>query len=57
MNLLGKRQDLTTLVSSAGSHLEPGGADVLWIITAQPLGMNTEREFGSVCTGRAAGVL
>ena len=57
MNLLGKRQDLTTLVSSAGSHLEPRGADVLWIITAQPLGMNTEEEFGSVCTNRAAGVL
>lgn len=57
MNSLGKRQDLTTLVSSAESHLEPGGTDVLWVITAQPLGMNTEREFGSVCTGRAAGIL
>lgn len=45
------------LVSSAESRLEPGGTDVLWVITAQPLGMNTEREFGSVCTGRAAGIL
>jgi len=45
------------LVNSAESQLEPGGTDVVQIITAQLLGMNTEREFGSVCTGHAAVIL